>query len=149
MAAALSLGLFAVFKPKSSSTATPPGSTSSGAPPPSAPPPPKLAPGLYPPRTPGAWAIAVQVRGGDGGCFVSASPGGTVGPNPGDAAIFWYGPGTRVTFRAWVDSGWQQIGTAFDHFEGPGVSTRASSFTATVDRVGYVNAVFAWFGQVG
>lgn len=117
-------------------------SGSSGGPPPPAP---ALSPGLYPAGTPGAYAVIVRVLGGDGFGEVDATPGGKVY----DAATFYYGPGTSVLFVARVNGGVVAFGTAFDHFEGPGVSTRQSMFTSRIGSDGFVNGVFATFGFVG
>jgi len=102
----------------------------------------------------GTFPITVQVNGGDGDSYVTATPGGVVGPMPGAASTFWYGPGTWVSFSARVAP--FSLGpiplpsfTAFDHFEGPGVSTRQNPFNAQIGGAGYVRGVFAFLGRPG
>lgn len=140
----------------SGSGSPPPGSPPPGSPPPNPPPvvgPPQPVPakppGVYPPNTPGTYPLQLMLQGGDGFGLVSASPGGTLAGDSGQAATFWYGPGTWVTFTAQV-TGWPaSIGTAFDHFDGPGVSTKQNPFSAQIGSAGYVRAVFSTFGFVG
>jgi len=104
-----------------------------------APPAPSVVPGLYP--------IVVQVIGGDGDSYVEATPGGTVGPMPGSSKTFWYVPGESVVFRAYVE-GFAPF-TAFDHFEGPGVSTHSNPIVVPIQNAGFVRGVFAFLGRVG
>lgn len=159
IAAVIAGGLYWLNRQASASAGAPPpgappppnGPPPVGPPPPIAPPPPPVAkpPGLYPAGTPGTLPIQVVVRGGDGFGQIQVTPGGTVGPNAGDSKTFWYGPGTWVLFSASVIGGIVSFGTAFDHWEGPGVSTTQNPFRARVDGAGYVRAVFATFGIVG
>lgn len=126
------------------------GTTNTSTPPvkPYSPPPPAgpLGPGVYPAGTAGAFAILVQVVGGDGDSYVAATPGGEVGPQAG-TKTFWYGPGTRVVFSARVE-GFAPF-TAFDHFEGPGVSTHQNPIVVDITSAGFVRGVFAWMGRPG
>lgn len=129
------------------------GPTNTPAPPiPRAPPAPAqpLGPGLYPPGTAGAFPILVQVVGGDGDSHVIATPGGDVGPSAGSQKTFWYGPGTSVVFQARVDSiPFLPNFTAFDHFEGPGVSVHQNPIVQPIRSAGFVRGVFAFMGRVG
>lgn len=102
-----------------------------------APPNVKPAPALVP--------IVVQVVGGDGDSYVTATPGGDVGPLPGSSKTFWYSPGQSVVFRAHVD-GFAPF-TAFDHFEGPGVATRQNPFVVPIAAAGFVRGVFTFLGR--
>lgn len=127
---------------QSGSGATTSGSSSGTTP---APPVPAIAPGVYAPNTPGAVAVQLNVIGGDGFGQITAQPGGKTGTT----LTVWYGPGTKVLFSAEVLGGAFAFGTAFDHFAGPGASTRDHAFAAVVSVPGYVDAVFATFGIVG
>jgi hypothetical protein len=111
-------------------------------------PPAPMPPGVYPPNTPGTLQVVISVQGGDGDSWVTASPGDTAGPTPGSKTI-WYGPGTFVTFSARVGSpdGFPSPFTAFDHFEGPGVSSGASVIQQKIVANGYVRGVFAFLGR--
>jgi hypothetical protein len=141
--------------PQPASTPGPTDSTGTGPtnivnpPIPKAPPGPSgpLGPGVYPPGTAGAFPILVQVVGGDGDSYVTAAPGGDVGPTAGSSKTFWYGPGTRVVFSARVD-GFAPF-TAFDHFEGPGVSTHSNPIVQPIGSAGFVRGVFAFMGRPG
>jgi hypothetical protein len=107
-----------------------------------------LGPGLYPAGTIGAFPVLVQVVGGDGDSYVTAAPGGVVGPAPGSQKTFWYGPGTSVVFSARVD-GFAPF-TAFDHFEGPGVSVHQNPIAIPgISSAGFVRGVFAFMGRPG
>ena len=126
----------------------PPAPPSSSSTPPSSTPPKVLPPGVYPPATPGALPVQISVVGGCGEFFpgngrITARPGG---PTITSATI-WFGAGTQVQFSADQPSPSPFI--AFDHFEGPGVSTRDNPFTATIQSPGYVKAVFACLGIPG
>lgn len=106
-------------------------------------------PGVYPPGTVGALPVSVSAIGGDGDNTVTATPGGTA-HNNGITPTFWYGPGTWVVFQAKLDT--SVLGgllSAFDHFEGPGVSTRQNPIRVQITEAGYVRGVFAFLGQLG
>lgn len=125
------------------------GGVTTTAPPPAPKPAPSQAPatgpGVYPAGTPGAFPVLVQLVGGDGDGYVTAAPGGTVGPRPGDSKTFWYGPGTSIVFSARVVGFAPFVG--FDHFEGPGVSTRSNPFVVpAITNAGFVRAVFNFLG---
>jgi hypothetical protein len=129
------------------------GTTTTAAPkPPVSMPAPATGPGLYPAGTPGALPILVQTVGGDGDCWITAEPGGVVGPSRASSKTFWYGPGTSVVFSARVAApdGFPTPFTAFDHFEGPGVSTRSNPIEVpTITTAGFVRGVFSFLGRVG
>ena len=147
---AIAYGAYKQKNPSPPGGTNPPGTAPppAGTPPPlpSSPPP---APGIYPTGTPQTVPVAVTVVGGDGYGTVTVTPGGSIGPNPGDTKTFWYAPGTRVHFSARTVGGVFSVGTAFDHFEGPGVSTRSADFDSTVQSGGFVRGVFATFGWIG
>lgn len=108
-----------------------------------------LAPGVYPAGTAGALPIVIAANGGDAPCYVTVAPGGQVA-NTDNPKTYWYGPGTWVVVTATVDrSVLGGIGTAFDHFEGPGVSTHENPIRVQVNSAGFVRGLFAWFGVVG
>lgn len=102
-----------------------------------APPAPKPQPSLVP--------ILVAVVGGDGDSYVTATPGGDVGPLPGSSKTFWYSPGQVVMFRAHVE-GFAPF-TAFDHFEGPGIATFANPLVVPIQSAGFVRGVFRFLGR--
>jgi hypothetical protein len=121
--------------------------------------PPVTGPGVYPPNTPGAFPLTVEVMGGDCDSWVSANPGsnptsagGTTGPCAGKQ-VFWYGPGTWVIFTARVDAfgpAWLPQPTKFDHWEGPGGErSPLNPIRLQINGQGFVRGVFAWLGHVG
>lgn len=172
IAALVALGVFGYEKSKPKATAAPPdvpvapsssataagaiGGTEAGAttttitpaPPRQSTQAPATGPGVYPAGTPGAFPILVQVVGGDGDSYVTAAPGGQVGPAPGSSKTFWYGPGTSVVFSASI-VGFAPF-TAFDHFEGPGVAVRSSVISVPqIQQAGFVRGVFSFLGRPG
>ncbi len=103
-----------------------------------------LLPGVYPANTQGAFAVELIVRNSDGSGQLCAVPGGC---QSGDGSkTIWYGPGTGVDFTASV-MGFAPF-TGFDHFEGPGITTKQNPFVATIQATGYVKAVYAFAGVV-
>lgn len=138
------------------SSSAPPGTTpppGNGTPPPGGtgtqPPPPAVVPkppGLYPAGTPGTYPIDCTVLNSDGYGQLIVTPGGVVGPET--TATFWYGAGTVVNFKAQLMNAFPPpIFSAFDHFDGPGVSTRQNPFSVPISGRGFVTAVFAFLGQ--
>jgi hypothetical protein len=119
-------------------------SDGSGSPPGTAPPQPP--PGIYPAGTPVTFPIVVSILNSDRYGKLTVSPGGVV--FEGEAKTFWYGPGTPVSFKAEVQGGFPPpLFTAFDHFDGPGISTRQNPFTVQIWGAGYVRAVYAFAGS--
>lgn len=168
---AIALGLIVVDHHQAGSTSTTSGSSSSssqpGAPvssgagpytdaPPAGTPPaqPAQAPGAYPAGTPGTYPVLVSILGGDGFGVVNVIVNGrtvaSVGPRSGEAKTFTFGPGTWVTFQGQVQGGLAAIGTAFDHWDGPGgISARQDQLTVQIGGGGWVRGVFATLGLIG
>lgn len=109
---------------------------------------PAALPGVYPPGTPGTYPITISAAGGDGFGRVTVIPGnGKV--LDGDSQTFHFGPGTWVTLEAHVDGGLAAFGTAFDHWSGPGVTSRDNPLVVKITGGGFVRASYATFGIVG
>lgn len=113
-----------------------------------------MPPGIYPAGTLGTVGVLVTLKGGDGGCYIDVYVAGrlakTIGPRPGNSAMLGFGKGTAVLFRGRVSP---VIGPltveGFDHWEGPGVSSRQNPLSTTVVSSGFVTGHFAWLGVVG